>query len=89
MPLDELGNDRWVVLENDIRATLQLYGVADELWLVHDIMVAFRLCLTAAGLVKWETAKKYYQQYPGHLDSDQTPANAPFKELEEPRASRQ
>lgn len=87
MLIDQLGNDRWVVLENDIRVTLQTYGVNDQLWLVHDILVAFRLCLTASSLVKWDTAKKYYQAYPGHLDSEETPEFAPFKELTVPPAA--
>jgi len=85
MPADQLGNDRWVVLESDIRTTLQVYGVEDHLWLVHDILVAFRLCLTASGLVRWDTAKKYYRLYPQHLDLDGDPPAEPFIELNPPK----
>ena len=80
LPEDPLSNDRWVALENDIRTTLGVYGVDDGLWLVHDLLVAFRLCLTASNLVDWKTVRNYYRLFPDLLTipDDQLSANPPL-----------
>lgn len=68
LPSDPLPNDRWETLENDIRTTLLNYNVDDQLWLVHDLLVNFRLCLTVSGLVTFDTATNYFRMFPERLE---------------------
>lgn len=62
-----LTGEAWTVLEMDVRGILTEHGVPGEFWLVHDLLVAFRIALEAEDLVRMGSVQEHFRLFPVKL----------------------